>query len=154
MVIKTEACYFSEFKIYPGRGHRFVRKDGRMFLFGSKKSRKLHFQGCKPSSLTWTPLWRRNHKKGALLKAKKKRTKKTTRKMKAVVGISLAEINRIRAQDTSERTKLAQKVKESKKADQKKKVDAKSKAAKGGKKPKQANMGKQQKGGKVRRSGH
>ena len=152
MVVKTEQCYFSEFLVYPGRGHRFVRKDGRMYLFISKKARSLHFQGIKPSQLTWTPLWRRNHKKGAVLKAKKKRTKKTTRKMKAVVGISLAEINRIRAQDPNERTKLRKKVQEDKKKDQKGK---KKNADKGVKKPKQKDMVKQgPKGGKVRKGGY
>jgi len=39
MVIKTELCSFSEWKIYPGRGIRFVAKDGRPFLFLSKRTR-------------------------------------------------------------------------------------------------------------------
>ena len=153
MVTKTEACSFSEFKVYPGRGHKFVRKDGKVYLFISRKCKSLHFQGTKPSQLTWTPLWRRNHKKGAVQKAKKKRTKKTTRKMKAVVGISLAEINRIRNQDVSERTKLREKVKEAKKQDQKKKADQRKTVNKGVKKTKQRDAAKQQKAGKVRRTG-
>ena len=39
MVIKTELCAFSEWKIYPGRGIRYVAKDGRPFLFLSKRTR-------------------------------------------------------------------------------------------------------------------
>jgi len=39
MVIKTELCAFSEWKIYPGRGIRFVARDGRPFLFLSKRTR-------------------------------------------------------------------------------------------------------------------
>ena len=39
MVIKTDLCVFSEFKIYPGRGIRYVAKDGRPFLFLSKRTR-------------------------------------------------------------------------------------------------------------------
>jgi large subunit ribosomal protein L24e len=41
MVIKTELCIYSEWKIYPGRGQKFVAKDGRSSLFLSKKSRVL-----------------------------------------------------------------------------------------------------------------
>ncbi len=39
MVIKTELCAFSEWKIYPGRGIRYVARDGRPFLFLSKRTR-------------------------------------------------------------------------------------------------------------------
>jgi ribosomal protein L24E len=39
MVVKTELCNFSEWKIYPGKGVRFVAKDGRPFLFLSKRNR-------------------------------------------------------------------------------------------------------------------
>jgi hypothetical protein len=39
MVIKTELCTFSEWKIYPGKGVRYVAKDGRPFLFLSKRTR-------------------------------------------------------------------------------------------------------------------
>lgn len=39
MVVKTDLCSFSEWKIYPGKGVRFVAKDGRPFLFISKRSR-------------------------------------------------------------------------------------------------------------------
>lgn len=39
MVVKTDLCNFSEWKIYPGKGVRFVAKDGRPFLFLSKRNR-------------------------------------------------------------------------------------------------------------------
>ena len=38
MVIKTETCSFSEYRIYPGRGQKYVAKDGRTFLFLTKKN--------------------------------------------------------------------------------------------------------------------
>ena len=41
MVIKTEQCSFSEYRIYPGRGQKFVAKDGRTYLFLSKKCAKI-----------------------------------------------------------------------------------------------------------------
>jgi len=39
MVIKTLLCDFSEWKIYPGRGMRYVAKDGRAHLFLNRKTR-------------------------------------------------------------------------------------------------------------------
>ena len=30
MVVKTDVCYFSELKIFPGHGSKFVRKDGKV----------------------------------------------------------------------------------------------------------------------------
>ena len=39
MVVKTELCTFSEYKIYPGKGIRYVAKDGRPFLFLAKRTR-------------------------------------------------------------------------------------------------------------------
>jgi large subunit ribosomal protein L24e len=41
MVIKTELCSFSEWRIYPGHGIRFVAKDGRLSIFISQKSKIL-----------------------------------------------------------------------------------------------------------------
>jgi large subunit ribosomal protein L24e len=48
MVIKTELCAFSEWKIYPGRGIRFVAKDGRPFLFLSKRTRDFSLRYPSP----------------------------------------------------------------------------------------------------------
>ena len=47
MVIKTETCSFSEFKIYPGVGARYFAKDGRLFNFLSKKVAKLALRKVK-----------------------------------------------------------------------------------------------------------
>jgi len=54
MVIKTELCAFSEWKIYPGRGIRYVAKDGRPFLFLSKRTRDF--------SLRYSPSYSENSK--------------------------------------------------------------------------------------------
>lgn len=32
MVIKTDLCAYSEYRIYPGRGKRFVAKDGTIWV--------------------------------------------------------------------------------------------------------------------------
>lgn len=39
MVVKTDLCAFSEFKIYPGNGKTFVRRDGQCLRFISRKVR-------------------------------------------------------------------------------------------------------------------
>ena len=154
MVTKTETCHFSEFKVYPGRGHKFVRKDGRTFFFLSKKTKSLHFQKIKSSDLTWTPMWRRKHRKGAYAKTTRIRTKRTTRKMKAIVGMSLAEINRTRNQNQEEREKMRGKIKEDQKKKRQKAIEQKKAAQKGVKKQQQKNMGKAPKGGKKMRTGY
>ena len=40
MVIKTESCTFSEYRVYPGRGQRYVTKDGKTNLYLTKKNCK------------------------------------------------------------------------------------------------------------------
>ncbi len=47
MVIKTEQCSFSEYRIYPGRGQKYVAKDGRTYLFLSKKCAALSMNKVK-----------------------------------------------------------------------------------------------------------
>merc|ERR550514_1377029 len=96
MVIKTDPCAFSEMKIYPGRGIRFVSKDGKTHLFISSKTRSLFHQKIKPVKLTWTQASRRFNKKTRVVDIQKKRTRRTTRVQKAVVGMSLAEIKKKR----------------------------------------------------------
>lgn len=39
MVIKTDLCSYSQWKIYPGHGQRVVDKDGRSSLYLYKRSR-------------------------------------------------------------------------------------------------------------------
>lgn len=38
MVVKTDSCEFSEHRIYPGRGYKFVSRDGKTHFFITKKS--------------------------------------------------------------------------------------------------------------------
>ena len=98
MVIKTDPCAFSEMKIYPGRGIRFVSKDGKAHMFISSKTRSLYHQRIKPVKLTWTQAWRRFNKKLAADVVERKKTRKTTRVQKAIVGMSLEDIKRRRTE--------------------------------------------------------
>ena len=56
-------------------------------------------QRKKPAKLVWTQAWRRLHKKGITETTTKKRTRRTNKVARAVVGLSLDDI----------RTKAAQK---------------------------------------------
>jgi len=103
MVIKTDPCVFTEYKIYPGRGTRFAAKDGKVYMFFSSKARSLFHQKIKPVKLTWTQASRRFNKKTRVADLQKKRTKRTTRVQKAVVGMSLDEIKRKRNEDAKVR---------------------------------------------------
>ncbi len=125
MVIKTEPCSFSEYRIYPGRGRKFAAKDGKVYYFISTKVASLFHQRKKAVKLTWTQAWRRFNKKTKVDEISKRRTKKTTRVQKAIVGMTLDEIKRRRAEKPEEREKKLQQAKNEVKQRQQKKVDAK-----------------------------
>jgi large subunit ribosomal protein L24e len=103
MVIKTDPCVFTEYKIYPGRGSKFAARDGKVHFFFSSKARSLFHQKIKPVKLTWTQASRRFNKKTRVSELQKKRTRRTTRVQKAVVGMSLDEIKRKRGEDAKVR---------------------------------------------------
>ena len=92
MVIKTESCSFSEWRIYPGHGQRFVARDGRSYLFLSKKNAALSIRKVKAQKITWTTSWRRMNKKIKTDELAKKKKKKHVRVQRAIVGISLDDI--------------------------------------------------------------
>ena len=92
MVIKTEICTFSEYKIYPGRGTRYVGKDGHVSLFLNKKSLKLSLRKVKAQRITWTTAWRRHNKKVKTEELGKRKKRRALRVQRAIVGISLEDI--------------------------------------------------------------
>ena len=96
MVIKTDICSFSEYRIYPGRGTRFVAKDGRTFLFINKKCLKLSLRKVKAQRITWTTAWRKHNKKVKTEELGKKKKRRNLRVQRAIVGISLDEIRKKR----------------------------------------------------------
>jgi large subunit ribosomal protein L24e len=105
MVTKTELCSYTENKIYPGRGRRHIGRDGKTYFFISTKARSLFHQKIKPVKLTWTQAWRRFNKKIRVDELNKKRSRKATRVQKAVVGMSLDEIKRRKAETREDRDK-------------------------------------------------
>merc|ERR1711964_262272 len=83
--------------IYPGRGIRYVLRDGKVQLFINHKVGSLFKQKIKPAKLTWTLNWRRKNKKGKADEAGKKRTKRAAKVQKAIVGMSLDDIKKKKA---------------------------------------------------------
>jgi large subunit ribosomal protein L24e len=125
MVTKTEPCSFSEYRIYPGRGRKFAAKDGKVYYFISTKVASLFHQRKKAVKLTWTQAWRRFNKKIKVDEISKRRTRKTTRVQKAIVGMTLDEIMRRKNEKPEERDKKTEAAKKEVKARQQKKIDQK-----------------------------
>ena len=151
MVTKTDRCSFTQFSIVPGRGRRLIGKDGRINYLISTKARKLFTRKIKPVKLTWTTAWRAFNKKIKIDDSHKKRTKKTAKVQKAVVGMSLDEIKRRKAESREDRNKASEarekEVKDRKMKLMKEKKDKKAKEAKGGKPKGKDNIKSQPAGG-------
>ena len=97
MVIKYLTCEFSDYKIAPGHGLRYAEVNGKTHMFINKKVHRLFKNGKKPLTIRWSLKWRTSHKKGKVEEAKKKVIKqKKERQVKAIVGLSLEEINKIK----------------------------------------------------------
>merc|ERR1711865_626683 len=73
-------------------------KDAKVHYFISKKARRLHRHKIKPVELRWTQAWRRMNKKGKVDESGKKRTRKVQKFQKAIVGMSLDDIKKKKAQ--------------------------------------------------------
>merc|ERR1712036_141169 len=89
MVVKTETCNYSGFRIYPGHGKKFVRSDQKMFTFITAKSERCFKMKRRNLTTKWTVQYRRINKKGTLEEAEKRRkAKKSTVTQRAISGIS------------------------------------------------------------------
>ncbi|XP_020578926.1 60S ribosomal protein L24-like [Phalaenopsis equestris] len=99
MVLKTELCRFSGAKIYPGKGIRFVRGDSQVFLFLSSKCKRYFHNRLKPAKLTWTAVYRKQHKKD-ILDETVKRKRRTAKKSlsRSIVGATLEVIQKKRTE--------------------------------------------------------
>ena len=87
--MKTTLCHFSGYKIHPGHGFTFVRTDLRSFIFINAKNLSLFLKKKNPRVIRWTRIYRRINKKGVEESSKKKKTRKTVKVQKAIVGASL-----------------------------------------------------------------
>merc|ERR1711996_41582 len=87
-----DLCGYSGYKIYPSRGRTLVKQDGKVYKFLDGRTMKAHLLKRNPRKVTWTVLYRRKHKKGIEEEAAKKRTKRTQKFQRAVVGATLQDI--------------------------------------------------------------
>merc|ERR1712071_529449 len=69
-----------------------VRVDGKVYHFLDSKCERAHLMKRNPRNTTWTVLYRRKHKKGQEEEQAKKKTRKTQKFQRAIVGASLTEI--------------------------------------------------------------
>ncbi|KAG7942660.1 hypothetical protein I3843_16G115300 [Carya illinoinensis] len=106
MVLKTELCHFSDAKIYPGKDISFVRSYSHVFLFTSSKCKSYFYNRLKPSKLTWTAMYREQHKKDIATKAVKIRHRATKKPYsRSIVGVTLEIIQKETIEKSEERIK-------------------------------------------------
>ncbi|CAH0605803.1 unnamed protein product [Chrysodeixis includens] len=91
-ISKIGLCAYSGYKIYPGHGKTMVKVDGKSFTFLNSKCEAAHLMRRNPRKVTWTVLYRRKFKKGQEEEQAKKRTRRTQKFQRAIVGASLSDI--------------------------------------------------------------
>ncbi|KFA64027.1 hypothetical protein S40285_04224 [Stachybotrys chlorohalonatus IBT 40285] len=96
--MRTYDDSFSGQRIYPGKGKLYVRGDSKVFRFQNGKSESLFLQRKNPRRISWTVLYRRQHRKGISEEVAKKRTRRTVKAQRAIVGASLDVIKERRTQ--------------------------------------------------------
>ncbi|ESZ91608.1 60S ribosomal protein L24 [Sclerotinia borealis F-4128] len=96
--MRTYEDSFSGAKIYPGKGKLYIRGDSKIFRFQNGKSESLFLQRKNPRRIAWTVLFRRQHKKGISEEVAKKRSRRTVKSQRAIVGASLDVIKERRNQ--------------------------------------------------------
>ncbi|XP_019152559.1 PREDICTED: 60S ribosomal protein L24 [Ipomoea nil] len=142
MVLKTELCRFSGAKIYPGRGIRFIRADSQVFLFANSKCKRYFHNKLKPSKLTWTAVYRKQHKKDLAQEAVKKRRRATKKPYsRSIVGATLEVIQKKRAEKPEVRDaareaalrEIKERIKKTKDEKKAKKAEVMAKSQKAGK---------------------
>ncbi|KAH8926520.1 hypothetical protein BT69DRAFT_1259239 [Atractiella rhizophila] len=131
--MKIEQCSFSGFKIYPGKGKLYVRLDSKVFRFVSSKNESLFLQRKNPRKIAWTTVYRRVHKKGITEEIAKKRSRKTVKHQRGIVGADMASILKLRNQKPevrdAARAAAVKAAKDEKKAKEEKKKASKPKVS-------------------------
>merc|ERR1712198_31524 len=92
LIMKIQLCSFSGYKIQPGRGKTMVRTDGRVMVFLNSRCEAAYLMKRNPREVPWTVLYRRLHKKGVEEEVAKRRTRRTQKFQRAIVGASLTDI--------------------------------------------------------------
>ncbi|KAI3321528.1 ribosomal protein L24e [Xylariaceae sp. AK1471] len=130
--MRTYDDSFSGQRIYPGKGKLYIRGDSKVFRFQNGKSESLFLQRKNPRRISWTVLFRRQHRKGITEEAAKKRTRRTVKSQRAIVGASLDVIKEKRTMRPEVRSAARlQAIKESKEKKAAEQAAKKSEKAKG-----------------------
>ncbi|KAL9541334.1 hypothetical protein MBANPS3_009185 [Mucor bainieri] len=126
---RLEICSFSGHKIYPAKGKTYVRVDSSAtFRFINGKAASYFLQRLNPRKIRWTVIYRRLNKKGMTEEVQKKRSRRTVKHERAVVGASWDAIRAKRNQKPDARA-AARQAAISKSKDAKKAAAAAKKAA-------------------------
>ncbi|KNF02616.1 hypothetical protein PSHT_13816 [Puccinia striiformis] len=128
-VMKVETCAFSGYKIYPSKGKLYVQKDSKVYRFIRSKEESLHLHRKNPRKLSWTVVFRRVRRKGVTEEVAKKRSKKSVKAQRGIVGADLATILARRNQKPEVRTAQREEAVRKAKEEKKKKAEAAKKAA-------------------------
>ncbi|KAK0444274.1 60S ribosomal protein L24 [Desarmillaria tabescens] len=102
--MSVEIDSFSGYRIYPSKGKLFVRSDSKVFRFATSKNASLFLQRKNPRKIAWTQVFRRMHKKGITEEVAKKRSRRTVKHQRGIVGADLAAIAAKRNQTAAVRT--------------------------------------------------
>jgi large subunit ribosomal protein L24e len=98
----------------------------QVFRFSTSKNESLFLQRKNPRKISWTVPYRRLHKKGITEEVAKKRSRKTVKHQRGIVGADMASILAKRNQSTqvrtAQRTAAIQKAKSEKKEKEAKKT--------------------------------
>ncbi|PLW13899.1 hypothetical protein PCANC_08205 [Puccinia coronata f. sp. avenae] len=128
-VMKVETCSFSGYKIYPSKGKLYVQKDSKVYRFIRSKEESLHLHRKNPRKLSWTVVFRRVRRKGVTEEVAKKRSKKSVKAQRGIVGADLATILARRNQKPEVRTAQREEAVRKAKEEKKKKAEAAKKSA-------------------------
>jgi large subunit ribosomal protein L24e len=75
-----------------------------VFRFANSKNSSLFLQRKNPRKIAWTQVYRRMHKKGITEEVAKKRSRKTVKHQRGIVGADLATITAKRTQTAAVRS--------------------------------------------------
>ena len=99
----------------------------QIFRFSTSKTESLFLQRKNPRKIAWTVVYRRMHKKGITEEIAKKRSRKTVKHQRGIVGADLAAIAARRNQSAQVRLAQRSSAIEKAKAEKKAKEDKKDK---------------------------
>lgn len=77
----------------------------QIFRFAASKNESLFLQRKNPRKIAWTQVYRRMHKKGITEEVAKKRSRRTVKHQRGIVGADIASIQARRNQTAADRLK-------------------------------------------------